>query len=83
MQASIDALFAGLDDPLLKQALLTVHAGADPSILQEMQKQEQQHLEELTKHMEIVDVTEVVTETKTILSNDIVDGNNTSKSTDN
>jgi hypothetical protein len=83
MQATIDALFSGLDDPILKQALLTVHAGADPKILEEMQKQEQQYLEELTKHMEIVNASEVVGETKVILSNDIVDGNDTGKSTNN
>lgn len=76
---AIELMFDGLDDDLLKQALLTVHAGADPSILEAMKEQEQREMEEMLKQMELQRVEEVfvepVTEEK---SNDIVDGNNTS-----
>lgn len=83
-QQAIDLMFKGLDDPILKQVMLTCYSGADPKILEEMQEQEKRDFEELTKHMEIINVNDVVGETKTILSNDIVtDGNNSSKSIDN
>ena len=83
-QRAIDLMFKGLDDPILKQAMLTCYSGADPKILEEMQEQEKRDFEELTKHMEIINVNDAVGEAKTILSNDIVtDGNNSSKPSDN
>jgi len=82
MQKSIDALFAGLDDPIMKQVLLTAYAGANPKILEEMQAQEQKYFEELTNNMEITNAASLVGESKTILSNDnVADGISASQST--
>lgn len=73
---AIEIMFKGLDDDLLKQALLTVYAGEDPEILEAMKEQEQRDMEEMLKQMELQSVEEVfVAEEK---SNDIIDGNNTS-----
>lgn len=76
---SIEIMFKGLDDDLLKQALLTVYAGEDPEILEAMKEQEQREMEEILKQMELQRVEEVFVESVTEeKSNDIVDGNNTS-----
>jgi len=74
---AIEIIFKGLDDDLLKQALLTAYAGEDPSILEAMKEQEQRDMEEILKQMELQRVEEVF-ETEQEKSNDIVDGNNTS-----
>ncbi len=74
---AIEIMFKGLDDDLLKQALLTAYAGEDPSILEAMKEQEQRDMEEILKQMELQRVEEVF-ETEQEKTNDIVDGNNTS-----
>jgi len=79
---AIDLMFRGLDDPILKQALLTAYAGEDQTILESMKKQEENDLADLLKQMELQRVEELYdvscnpnqNEEK---SNDIVDGNNT------
>ena len=71
---AIEIMFQGLDDDLLKQTLLTIHAGADPAILEAMKEQEQKDMEEMLKEMELQSVEEVF-EVKQEKSNDIVDGN--------
>lgn len=79
---AIELMFQGLDDDLLKQALLTAYAGEDPEILEQMKEQEQREMEEILKRMELQSVEEVY-EIKQEKSNDIVDGNDTSfKSSD-
>ena len=89
---AIELLFTGLDDPLLKQALLTAYAGEDPEILEAMKEQEQKDLEEMLKQMELQRAEDVydasynrllleqaiLTQYAEQKSNDIVDGNNTS-----
>ena len=88
---AIEIMFEGLDDDMLKQALLTIHAGADPSILEAMKEQEQRDMEEMLKQMELQRVEEVFEGNSACgrgergapveeeeKSNDIVDGNNTS-----
>ena len=75
---AIELLFAGLDDDILKQALLTAYGGEDPEILKEMQEQEQRDLEEMIKQMElqkVEDVYDVSCNNVIEKSNDIVDGN--------
>jgi hypothetical protein len=74
---AIEIMFKGLDDDLLKQALLTAYAGEDPAILEAMKEQEQRDMEEILKQMELQRVEEVF-ETEQEKSNHIVDGNNTS-----
>lgn len=79
---AIELMFKGLDDDLLKQALLTAYAGEDPEILEEMKEQEQREMEEILNRMELQSAEEVY-EIKQEKSNDIVDGNDTSfKSSD-
>jgi len=80
---AIDLMFKGLDDPMLKQALLTAYAGENPEILEAMKQQEQDDLAELLKQMELQSVEEVYDASCNVIekSNDIIDGNNTSKST--
>ena len=76
---SIELMFAGLQDDILKQALLTAYGGEDPEILKQMQDQEQRDLEQILKEMELQKVEEVydVSSNNVIeKSNDIVDGNN-------
>jgi hypothetical protein len=76
---AIELMFADLDDDILKQALLTAYAGEDPSILKQMQEQEQRDLEEMIKQMELQKVEEVYdVSCNNVIekSNDIVDGNN-------
>jgi polyribonucleotide nucleotidyltransferase len=78
---AIDLMFKGLDDPILKQALLTAYAGENPEILEEMKEQEQKDLEEMLKQMELQSVEEVYDAScNTVIekSKDIIDGNNTS-----
>lgn len=78
---SIEIMFKGLDDDLLKQALLTAYAGEDPSILEAMKEQEQRDMEEILKQMQLHSVEEVFESKVALLeekSNDIVDGNDTS-----
>jgi len=77
---AIEAMFAGLDDELLKQTLLTAYAGEDPKILEEMQNEHNKNMEEVLKHMEIKNVSDLVSNGKMIQeenkSQDNVDGNN-------
>ena len=80
---AIEIMFKGLDDDLLKQALLTAYGGEDSEILEAMKEQEQKDMEEMLKQMELQSVEEVfeavienVEEEEK--SNDIVDGNSTS-----
>jgi hypothetical protein len=79
---AIEIIFKGLDDDLLKQALLTAYAGEDPSILEAMKEQEQRDMEEILKQMELQRQEDVYEQNQNDLveekSNDIVDGNNTS-----
>jgi len=78
---AIDLMFKGLDDPILKQALLTAYAGENPEILEAMKEQEQKDLEEMLKQMELQSVEEVYDASYNAViekSNDIIDGNNTS-----
>ena len=74
---AIELMFKGLDDDLLKQALLTAYAGEDPDILEAMKEQEQKEMEEMLKKMELQSAEEAY-EIKQEKSNDIVDGNDTS-----
>jgi hypothetical protein len=78
---AIDLMFKGLDDPILKQALLTAYAGENPEILEAMKEQEQKDLQEMLKQMELQSVEEVYDASCNAViekSNDIIDGNNTS-----
>jgi len=78
---AIDLMFKGLDDPLLKQALLTAYGGENPEILEAMKEQEQKDLEEMLKQMELQSVEEVYDASYNAViekSKDIIDGNNTS-----
>ena len=53
MEASIEVLFSGLDDPILKQAMLTAYAGSDPKILEEMQRQEKEEMDKILEQMKL------------------------------
>jgi len=53
-------MFAGLDDDLLKQALLTAYAGEDPKILEEMQDEHRKNMEAILADMEIKKVEDLI-----------------------
>jgi hypothetical protein len=74
MEASIEAMFSGLDDPILKQTLLTAYAGADPKILEEMQREEKEEMDKILEQMKLQS-DEVVSEAS-VLSEAVVNINN-------
>jgi len=53
MEASIEAMFSGLDDPILKQTMLTAYAGADPKILEQMQREEKEEMDKILEQMKL------------------------------
>jgi hypothetical protein len=73
-------MFAGLDDDLLKQALLTAYAGEDPKILEEMQDEHRKNMEAILADMEIKKVEDLIVAKEEQKSQDNVttDGDNTS-----
>jgi len=77
---AIELMFAGLDDDLLKQALLTAYAGEDPKILEEMQDEHRKNMEAILADMEIKKVEDLIVAKEEQKSQDNVttDGDNTS-----
>lgn len=77
---AIEQMFAGLDDDLLKQALLTAYAGEDPKILEEMQDEHRKNMEAILADMEIKKVEDLIVAKEEQKSQDNVttDGDNTS-----
>lgn len=57
---AIELMFHDLDDDYLKQALLCAYGGEDPSILDEIVKQQKEDYEKMLAEMKISNIEEIV-----------------------